>query len=148
MDARNAKYVRLAVERDCGQCGAHFSVEGFAAYKQRFCSPSCRRKHTRLLRGEPRADHRQRARQLGLDYEPGLTWKRLLDEDGPACWICGRDVDPTDKRKTAKSVVVGLEYPSIDHVIPAALGGHHVRSNVRLAHMRCNSSKKARLLAA
>jgi 5-methylcytosine-specific restriction endonuclease McrA len=35
-------------------------------------------------------------------------------------------------------------YPSIDHIIPLALGGYHERRNVHTAHRICNSRKQAR----
>jgi len=37
--------------------------------------------------------------------------------------------------------IVGLEYPSLDHVIPLSKGGEHSMSNARLAHTYCNSIK-------
>jgi 5-methylcytosine-specific restriction endonuclease McrA len=33
--------------------------------------------------------------------------------------------------------------PSLDHVIPLAMGGDHVEENLQCAHLICNSTKAA-----
>ena len=38
-------------------------------------------------------------------------------------------------------IICGNNYPSIEHIKPAALGGSHTWDNVKLAHRRCNSLK-------
>ncbi|MFF3326511.1 HNH endonuclease [Streptomyces sp. NPDC002889] len=52
------------------------------------------------------------------------------------CELCGgaipKDVDRYDPQAA-----------TVDHHMPLALGGHHVRSNMRAAHRRCNTSKNA-----
>ncbi|MFJ8078873.1 HNH endonuclease [Streptomyces sp. NPDC096176] len=52
------------------------------------------------------------------------------------CELCGeaipQDVDRYDPQAA-----------TVDHHMPLALGGHHVRSNMRAAHRRCNTSKNA-----
>jgi len=42
------------------------------------------------------------------------------------CWLCRRPVETQ---------------PTMDHVIPLALGGDHTYNNVRLAHKPCNETK-------
>lgn len=49
-----------------------------------------------------------------------------LERDGSLCQLC------------LKPLV--MEYVSIDHKIPVALGGLHRMNNLRLAHATCNSS--------
>lgn len=86
-------------------------------------------------------DHRRRARVYGVAYEPGLTWRLLFRDDGPLCWLCGERVDPADKKPSGGSWAIGKRYPTVDHVIPMARKGPHVRANIRLAHMGCNSER-------
>jgi hypothetical protein len=58
------------------------------------------------------------------------------DRDG---WVCGLCHLPIDR---------SLDYPdlmsaSLDHVIALVHGGDHTYANCRIAHYRCNVSKKA-----
>ena len=43
------------------------------------------------------------------------------------CWLCGEFVEEKDR--------------SVDHVVPRSQGGSNRRSNLKLAHRKCNSSK-------
>lgn len=56
------------------------------------------------------------------------------------CWICGRPVDKTLPGRHPLG-------PSADHVHPLGRGGPLLDpANLRLAHLRCNSSKKDRVI--
>lgn len=73
---------------------------------------------------------RRRALQRRLvteRIEPRVVFSR----DGGICGICLEPVDPNRFH--------------IDHIVPLALGGPHVYSNVQLAHPLCNHRKGARL---
>lgn len=73
---------------------------------------------------------RRRARLAGAVsdlYFPEEIYKR----DRGICGICGLFVEQQES--------------SIDHVTPIARGGQNTRSNVQLAHRRCNSKKGTRL---
>lgn len=69
------------------------------------------------------------------------SWVLLLgNEDGWHCWLCELPVNR------------GLYWPnpdagSVDHILPVSLGGIDDRSNLRLAHLRCNVSRKNKLIA-
>ena len=63
---------------------------------------------------------------------------RLIDRDGPLCWICGEQVD-LDVPPTAPGA------PTVDHVLPRARGGSNDPSNLRLAHRRCNGRRGSKL---
>jgi hypothetical protein len=63
---------------------------------------------------------------------------RLAARDGWRCWVCGGDVDH-EVAPTAAGA------PTIDHVLPKALGGTNDASNLRLAHRRCNGRRGSRL---
>lgn len=64
----------------------------------------------------------------------------VYERDGWVCGICSEAVEP------------GLSWPdpmspSLDHVMPLSLGGHHVMENVALAHLSCNVRKGNRVEA-
>lgn len=58
---------------------------------------------------------------------------RLLERDGPMCWICGLPLDLTCRSRALS--------PSLDHVVPMSYGGNDTDENARLAHLVCNSSR-------
>lgn len=59
--------------------------------------------------------------------------KRVFKRDKWTCGICLKPIDPnaTELR----------ERPSIDHIVPLELGGHHTYDNVRATHMGCNAAR-------
>lgn len=74
------------------------------------------------------AGHRRRSRKRGA---PGTGWKvadvrAQYDAQSGKCYYCKCEL--------------GKRYHR-DHVIPLAKGGHHCRSNLVLACVRCNCSK-------
>ena len=66
---------------------------------------------------------------------PELNAKQLAARDGSDCSICGDAVDFELKWPDRFS-------PSVDHVYPYSLGGGNEASNLALAHLTCNISKK------
>lgn len=56
---------------------------------------------------------------------PNGVIKRLLDRDGPECFLCMKDTTPEDR--------------TIDHMIPLAHGGPNNIHNYALAHKKCNA---------
>ena len=48
-----------------------------------------------------------------------------------------------DHEYRGRFFIAGREYPTIDHVVPLVLGGKHSWTNVKLAHLSCNSAKGA-----
>lgn len=68
--------------------------------------------------------------------------KRLYDRDNGICHICNELCDWNDKRIDKGTIIVGSNYPSIDHIIPLAKGGTDDWNNLGLAHVRCNLIKK------
>lgn len=86
------------------------------------------------------AAQRRRARKLGA--ATGLPVERdvIAARDRYRCHLCGGKVNMQTAWPSRLS-------PSLDHVIPLFEGGAHDPSNVRLAHLGCNSSKGARATA-
>lgn len=62
----------------------------------------------------------------------------VYERDEWACGICSTPVDRTLAYPDPMS-------PSLDHVLPLSLGGHHTMENVALAHLSCNVRKGNRV---
>lgn len=83
-------------------------------------------------------NRRRRAALRQVPSEP-YTLAEIAERDGYCCQLCRAPVDmdvPWPDRWS----------PTIDHVLPLALGGDDTRANVQLAHLACNSSKGATML--
>lgn len=78
-------------------------------------------------------DTRPNWRQRGYDATYDRNRPRVISEE-TTCWICEKAVDKTLSGRDPDG-------PSIDHVIARAKGGTNDRSNLRLAHLRCNSAR-------
>lgn len=78
----------------------------------------------------PRPDYRRHT--VGRPYRRLQTWVFSHYRD---CWICGQPVD--------KTLPFGRWSKSLDHVIPVKARPDLAleRSNARLAHLGCNSSR-------
>ncbi len=107
----------------CRECGAVFTAKSIGGRpRTTFCSAAC------CERASRRTDkHRRRAAKKAGER---FTLYEIAERDGWRCHLCGRKV----KRGAA----------SLDHLIPISAGGEHVRSNVALAHHRCNSLRSDR----
>lgn len=72
-------------------------------------------------------------RKLGSSWIPMPTRRTIYARDDWTCQICLEDVDAD---------LVGTRSawrPSIDHILPRSKGGSDEPSNLRLAHLWCNS---------
>lgn len=56
---------------------------------------------------------------------------------GTVCGICGEDIDLMVRKPDALA-------PSIDHIVPRALGGTDDLANLQMAHFGCNQRKHLR----
>lgn len=154
MERRAARRVREIGQRDCGFCQSPVPLE--LRRDATHCSVTCQQASWYLanndrLRAAARnwaqshrdlvteARSRRRAWKMAAEYER-IDFEAIYERDCGCCWICSDTVD------------LNLQYPhplsrSLDHVIPLSKGGSHRLGNVALAHLRCNISKKDRLLA-
>lgn len=83
--------------------------------------------------------HQRRALKLQIPAEsirPADVYER--DE-----WVCGICAEPVDRNLSWPDPMS----PSLDHVLPLSLGGHHTMENVALAHLSCNVRKGNRVEA-
>ena len=112
----------------CLVCGTEFVVKHSSAGK--YCSQAC------FHEANKGSEHKKR------------TPKKV-------CPTCGKEFYPKirqnrktydDKYERDGTVIVGLTYPTIDHVVPLSKGGLHAWSNVRLACKDCNSKKSDAVL--
>lgn len=63
--------------------------------------------------------------------------RALGERDGWQCGLCREAIDPELHHPDPRSA-------SIDHVLPRALGGLDVESNLQIAHLVCNERKGKR----
>lgn len=87
-----------------------------------------------------KANYQQRrALKLQLPAE-NIRPADVYERDEWVCGICSTPVDRTLAYPDPMS-------PSLDHVLPLSLGGHHTMENVALAHLSCNVRKGNRVEA-
>jgi 5-methylcytosine-specific restriction endonuclease McrA len=111
----------------CHRCGEWFVCRVTNSSPQ-YCSKRCY--------GQEAKD-RRRAREAGVDIEPGQRW-RIYARDNYTCQLCLKVIS----RKAIPES--GLDF-TIDHIIPLARGGAHAEHNWQTAHRICNALKGARL---
>lgn len=116
----------------CAVCGSSFVSTSPTVV---VCSDKCRRRRSgrsRRAKYGPETN-RKRARLNGCFYEV-VNRRKVFERDGYRCGICGGQTDPTVK-------VPHHNAPTLDHIIPMALGGAHAYRNVQCAHFDCNWDK-------
>jgi 5-methylcytosine-specific restriction endonuclease McrA len=120
---RSTKYSAI----NCLECGAPIDVPATQiGWPPLHCSERCRYRRRSVRYGNRGMDPR---------YIEGVRRAEIFERDGWTCQLCHQPVDPT------------LTWPNrmmatIDHIIPVVRGGRHVRSNVRLAHLSCNTRRR------
>lgn len=120
--------IELKTPKTCKCCGMVFySKHPDVVY----CSEKCRRK-------SKRSSYKNRCKKYGVFYDNTVTRKAVIKRDGNICQICGKVCNENDKRWGN----IGPDFPTIDHIIPLALGGEHTWENVQCACAICNSYKR------
>lgn len=145
----------------CVECGGDFQAN---AKKSKCCSPACAASRKRRLdrlaaatrdRSAANESTRRwyaqnkdrafdaaaayRARQLVATVET-VSRRVVLDRDGWTCQLCQEAIDPAARAPHPMTA-------SVDHIVPLARGGEHSYRNVQAAHLGCNTSKGARVVA-
>ena len=116
------KYKQIKA-KECPICGCFF-YEG-----KIHCSEDCSaeaRKHY---------DNTKKRRRYIKSWTPEsktISLRKLYERDDGVCWLCG-------ERCNYDAGTNDNDYPSIDHVVPIAMGGKDEWKNIRLAHRYCNS---------
>ncbi len=128
--------------RVCRVCPATFRPK-YAA--QIVCSSTCAIGWIRRTQASPvqKLEHlRQRRRRhsalrRATDWRVEVgRWRRICERDGWTCWICET---PIDRALAPPDRMSG----TVDHVVPLSEGGSDDDSNVRAAHLSCNSKRRA-----
>lgn len=127
---------RLQRVHRCPTCGK-------ATDKSLCCSAECSRKYINRTH-----DQRRRAKLKDAMVDGDIQIAELFRRDEGICYLCGGKCDFNDcETRDDGTFVAGNNYPSIDHVVPLAVGGKHSWQNVRLAHHYCNTVKSDNLLS-
>ena len=111
----------------CRTCNAWFTIKN----QGQTCSLECQKVYE-AHRARVHRD-RRRARQRDA-YRADVHRTKVYTSDGYRCHLCGKKTDPTKSVPHPKA-------PTIDHVIPLAVGGTHEPSNCRTACFLCNATK-------
>jgi 5-methylcytosine-specific restriction endonuclease McrA len=76
----------------------------------------------------------KRRRLLASAKQEPYARGEIFERDGWVCQLCFKPINRRLKGRKSKA-------PSIDHIIPLALGGDDTPDNVQAAHFGCNSGK-------
>jgi hypothetical protein len=108
----------------CRQCGRKFSH--LAKRCPEYCTDRCV-----ASASQQRRKHRIRSNTSRTD---NFTLREIAERDGWRCHICRRAVPERPYARRPKD-------PTMDHLVPISAGGQHVRENVALAHLICNTRR-------
>lgn len=114
-------------DRRCVHCGKSLPKSMRADAK--FCSTECNSAAHQATR---KMSKRAGSKRSGL-----VSRAEIAERDAWRCGICGGRVSKARKHPDPLA-------PSIDHVVPLAAGGTNDSTNLQLAHLRCNLSKRDR----
>lgn len=81
--------------------------------------------------------HRRRAQRKSATIGRPVILGEIATRDGWRCHLCRKKVNRLLEWPAPKS-------PSLDHLVPLSEGGTHDPTNVRLAHLVCNTRKGRR----
>lgn len=118
-ESRRRRQTNITIP-DCARCGRAYVRK---PWQTEFCSRVCA---TRAARSRLR-QNRRTVERSGEKF----TTREIAERDGWRCHLCSKQVP--DQPYAARD-----EDPTLDHLVPVSDGGLHVRTNVRLAHNRCN----------
>ncbi len=120
-----AEAIRKEIEysKVCKICGKHFIAKQM---HYTCCSKECSRKN----------ENRNKDKRIYKNGRPDftITLTKVYLRDGGICQCCGKRIDFDCEPNSD-------DYPSIDHIIPIALGGKHQWDNVQLMCRKCNYLK-------
>lgn len=121
------------VQKTCKECGEVYSVNYYADVRE-FCSTRCTVRYTkRQRRRYEQASKRGKRAGVVIERER-FKDVEIFERDGWRCQLCSKPTNRVYSRRDMLS-------PTLDHIIPISQGGGHIRSNVQLAHLICNSRK-------
>lgn len=113
----NCKVCGDLVVRDSGPKGIH-----------------CKRHRYNNPRQRAAQKQREAIKRSTAHDSESIEAQAIYERDHWRCGLCHTAVDKTLNHPHPMSA-------SLDHIVPLSLGGHHVRTNVQLAHLQCNLRK-------
>lgn len=118
--------------RFCKRCGSYFYP---IRINQIYCTKACEKSSNHQVHDI------KRKRRVNDAYIDDIDLHELYRKYDGICYLCGEECDWNDVK-----VIDGIphalgNYPSREHIRPLSKGGLHSWDNVKLAHIRCNSSK-------
>jgi hypothetical protein len=125
MRIRERPKTRVFIAGVCPCCRESFVA--FAWTGSRYCSPECRIQLERQSR---------RNRQVAAEKSEPIYRRKVFERDNWTCRLCRKPVQQD-------ALVPHPKAPTVDHILPLALGGSHTYMNVQCAHFICNSKKSA-----
>ena len=128
-----------AVKVVCKECGKVFSHADRRS--DMYCSEKCADKYYNRIYSRKRD-----ALKRGNGKSDNIDLIELYKRDKGYCHICNELCDLEDYEYRENTFIAGNSYPSVDHVIPLAIGGADTWANVKLAHRSCNSKKGAKVV--
>lgn len=117
---------------NCKHCGKEVIIH-YGETRDVYCSNRCQEKD---IRNNLAYKRRVRYKE---NYKEHVSKAYICKRDNWICHICGKPVDKHLKNPDLMSA-------SLDHIIPLSKNGIHAISNVKLAHMICNSYKRDLIL--
>lgn len=111
----------------CRECGKEFTPI-YRDKRKVWCSKRC---HKRAVHRDRRHIERS-AHQSGQRF----TALTIYERDGWRCHICGRKINQHTRCPHPMAA-------TLDHIVPLAEGGKHMKVNVRAAHFLCNAKRQA-----
>lgn len=130
---RIARYVERprTFQHTCRRCGAAMTIRRTAGVHRLVCD-ACRREQRALGNAAYRAKRRAVERGAGAET---IRPFEVFAAHGWRCAWCALPA-PRNLRGTCHP-----QAPELDHVVPLAKGGQHVRANVQLLCRACNALK-------
>lgn len=113
----------------CQICGSSFATP----YTVTTCGDSCADEKKKRDRQRHKDVRRARKRNA---FVANVYRLRIYERDRWRCQIC-------DKPVRRNAVAPDPLAPTLDHIVPLAVGGTHEPANCQLAHFLCNSRKAA-----
>lgn len=121
--------------RFCKRCGQSFYPR---ATNQIYCCKDCQKRTSHQIHD---IERKRLVRQQKVD---NIMLDAVFKKYNGICYLCGGKCD-YQAVKYVDGVPKALgDYPSREHIKPISKGGLHSWDNVRLAHIKCNSSKGVR----
>ena len=132
---KRQEYINTAKQCKCKNCSLHFTQESHLGMPKQYCFICNRIISLERDRRERRVFRSKRRANIRNTKTENIDPFRIFDEYNWHCYICGVET-PKDKRGTYEP-----NAPELDHIIPLAKGGTHMKDNLACCCRECNHKK-------